>query len=131
MNYILQCNIIILMPYQLFLDILLQLSSDKKAVITLDNGTIHIHPMRGKNKWRIYMPLSHGDKGVLRALMPHSGVLRLDAQGPHLELDPSGDTLQLVDEIQIQKDKYISFKKQLDGFIRLSQEWQEIVAALS
>jgi Tir chaperone protein (CesT) family len=131
LNYLSHCNIIVHMPYQLFLDILLQLSSNKKAVITLDNGTIYIHPLREKNKWRIHMPLSHGDKSILRALMPHNGILRLDSQGPHLELDPSSQTLQLVDEIQIQKDKYITFKKQLDEFIRLSQEWQEIVAALA
>lgn len=117
------------MPYHLFLDILLQLSSKKKAVITLDNGTIHIHPLRGKSKWRIYMPLSQGDENALHTFMPQSGILRLDQKGPHLELDPSTQTLQLIDEIQIQKDKYLSFKKQLDEFICISQEWQEVIAA--
>lgn len=116
------------MNYQVFLNVLLQLSSNKKAVITLDKGTIHIHPIRGKSRCRMQMPIYQEDRSELRALIPSSGILRLDPKGPHLELDPITNTLQLVDEIQIQKDQYLSFKTQLDAFIRLSEEWQEIVA---
>jgi hypothetical protein len=122
------------MPYQLFLQTLLQLSSKGKAAIALENGTIHIQPMTEKTTWRISMSLYEGQGRIpssVRGCLPSTGILRWQNTGPHLQLDSTAQTLLLVDEIEIQKDKYISFKQKMNDFIAVSQEWQEIIWSLA
>ncbi len=121
------------MHYQLFLQTLLQLSIKGTAAIELENGTIHIQPMPEKTTWRISMPLYEGNGRIpsgVCACIPSTGILRWQNTGPHLQLDSTAQTLLLVDEIEIQKNKYISFKQKMNDFIAVSEEWQEIIATV-
>src|SRR6185503_7908438 len=122
-----------IMAYQLFLQTLLQLSSKGTAVISLENGTIYIHPIQGKNTCRISMPLFEGEGYIpsdVRACVSSNGTLHWQKTGAHLQLNASTHTISLVDEIHIQEDKYIAFKKNIHDFIHVSQEWQEILTSL-
>lgn len=118
------------MPYQLFLQTLASLSSTGHAVIALEHGTIHVRSKPGNNRWHICMPLLQGKASIssdLRSCIPVTGKLRLQQTGPYLELNASTYTLVLIDEIDIHKDRYLSFKKHINDFIAISQEWQEML----
>lgn len=121
-----------IMLYQFFLQTISQLSSKGKASIALDTGTICIQSMPGKDKWRISKMLLEEEKGLplpIYACIPSTGTLRIENIGPYLELNASATNISLIDEIEIHKDRYLSFKKQMEDFVKISKEWQEIFSA--
>jgi hypothetical protein len=117
------------MYYQLFLQTLTQLSSKGTAILILENGTIYIQSVLGNDKWRISTPLFKGNGHIpeaLRSCVSSRGNLHWQKSGAYLQLEASTQTLSLIDEMEIMKDKYLSFKKHIRDFIELSQEWKEI-----
>ena len=120
------------MSYQLFLETLNQLSSKGSAAIAHEKGMIYLQSMQEKNKWRISIPLIRGNKEIpayLSQCVSSLGTLYWQKAGAYLQLDASSQTVSLIDEIEIVKDKYLSFKKTMSALIELSQEWKDILCS--
>lgn len=111
------------MTYQFFLNTLITLFNNKRASIVWENTAIHLEALSENNTWRIRTPLSNA------SALPDA--FRWQNAGPYLERDPATDTLWLVHTIEINPEKYISFKKEMGAFIDASQEWQGILKTLS
>jgi len=122
------------MYYQLFLQTLSQLSSRGTASLTFENGIIYIQSLHGNTKWRISTPLFIGEGRIpspVRSYISSRGSFHWQKTGAYLQLEDSTKTLLLIDELEIQKDKYHLFKKTVQDFMGLAQEWKEIFNRLS
>src|SRR5437660_11372894 len=107
------------MYYQLFLQILIQFSSKETATIAFENGTIYIQSAPGKTTCRISTPLFKGNGSIpahVRSCVSSRGNLHWQKTGAYLQFESATQTLVLIDEIEIKKDKYLSFKKKIHDF---------------
>lgn len=116
------------MNYQIFLQTLLQLSNTSQATLTVKDSPIYITRSKKRgNSCRLSMDVFKGDGSIplrVRSFLPSTGILRWKYSSPHLRL--YADTISLIDEIEIEKNKYIPFKSKIDRFIQMAQEWEEI-----
>ncbi len=116
------------MNYQLFLQILLQLSTGSRATLVMEDNPIYItHLQRKRGACRLTIDVYKGDGRIpshVRALLPSTGILRWTQESPYLQLQ--GDTISLIDEVEIEKTKYIPFKRKIESFLHIAKEWEEL-----
>jgi len=117
------------MYHQLFLQTLSQLFDQGTATLVLEQGIIYFRSLQQDNNWRISTPLFQGRGCIpssVRSCVSSRGNLHWQKTGAYLQLENSTHTLSLIDEMEIKKDNYLSFKKTLQDFLELAQEWKEI-----
>jgi hypothetical protein len=118
------------MYYKLYLHILSQLSSKGMATITFEDETLYIKPLEQTGKWqlsaKVFEEEEHTPSGVHSCISSY-GNLRWQQRGAYLQFDPSTQSVSLIDEIEIKEGKFISFKRHMHDFMRIFQEWREIL----
>lgn len=116
------------MHYKLFLHTLSQLNNNGRATIVFEDNTIYVNSMKS-NKWRLSTLLYEGrydTPSEVHCCMSSTGILRWQQRGAYLQRDASSDCISLIEEIDIQSNKYLSFKNHIVDFIQVSKEWKEI-----
>ncbi len=122
------------MSYKSYLLVMSQLSSSKKACITIQDRTIHIDASSKKNCWRLCTKIFDGEGNTphgVRACLSSTGLLRWEQGKSHLKYDSLNHVIYLIEDIAHQERSYIPFKYHIEDFIKVSQEWQEILEQLS
>ena len=107
-----------------------QLSSNRKAKIVVQGNIIFIKPSKKKNQWTLYTKVYSGDgfcpKSV-RSCVSSSGILRWQNNGAYLKFDPMTHSVFLIEEVEMEKGKYIPFKYHISDFLIVAAEWKEIL----
>lgn len=113
------------MTYDLFLLVLSQLSSKQKAQIAVEGNLISIEELKAEKKWKFSTLIASGEEEI-SASIGSNGFFRWQKKGAHLERDPAGNSICLVQEIDIQQGKYTAFRNHLKEFLPLAVEWRSI-----
>ncbi len=107
--------------YPHFLSILSQLVFQKKAKQEVFGREILIEK-RG-NQWELSTLIFQGEKNI-----PFSGMLRFLEKGPFIKTDLASASVTLVYEMK-QIPDYKSFRSIIPEFIKMAEEWREILYA--
>jgi hypothetical protein len=116
------------MSYDAFLQVMSQLSGQKRARCVLDDQIIFIDRLSQKNRWSISTKVFDGDGYLppsVRDCVSSSGVLRWQEKGASLRLDSFSKNVFLVHEIDA-TSRYIPFRYHLRDFAELAREWRTL-----
>lgn len=117
------------MSYQAFLLVMGQLASKKKARVVVQGDVIFFESSIKENHFKIYTKIFSGDGYLpknMRSYFSSCGVLRWQHRGAYIELDSETHSIYLVEEIEMEKNKYIPFRNRLNDFSLVALEWKEI-----
>lgn len=120
------------MSYDLFLLVMSQLSTKRKASIVLHGNVISIETQEKANQWKLSTPIYCGDECIpqaVRACVSSNGTLRWQVGGPYVKLSPKSHSVLLIQEISLEKGKYLPFKHHLNDFQKVAEEWREFLGA--
>lgn len=117
------------MAYDAFIQVITQLSGQKRARIVVKEQVIFIDRLdknRKKNLWNLSSVVFHGEGYLppsIRDCVSSSGVLRWEENGAELRVDPLTKSVYLVQEIDA-ANRYIPFRYFISDFATLAQEWR-------
>jgi hypothetical protein len=119
------------MLYKDFLYIKSQLVNKKTAQIVIDDQAISfVASSKKRNRLKITTTVFSGDGSLpksVRSCVSSSGKLRWQQGGAHIQLDPETQSVLLIEEVEIEENKYLPFKEALNDFTLAAKEWQEIL----
>ncbi len=128
------------MAYDVFLQVMSQLSGQKRARFVMDGQTIFIDRLQKRSqdklqetRWSLSTKVFDGNGYLppsVRDCVSSSGVLRWQEKGATLRLDPISKSVFLVHEIDA-ANRYLSFRYYLRDFSTLAQEWRTLFDDLS
>jgi hypothetical protein len=91
--------------------------------------TIFFETSEETNHLTLYTKVYSGDGSLpknVRSCLSSSGMLRWQASGAYLKLDSLKHSIFLIQEIDMEKGKYIPFKHYVSDFFMIAAEWREI-----
>lgn len=116
--------------YDAFLRVMSQLSSKRKARIEIDDNAIFFETLKNENCMRISTTIYRGEGFIspsVRSCVPSNGILHLQSSGAYLQLDLEAHAVHLIEEVDMEKGKYIPFKHHFSDFCQIAAEWREIL----
>jgi hypothetical protein len=122
------------MSYDAFLRVMSQLAGKRKARVVIEGHVIFFEPSIKKNHLKLSTKVFSGDgylPPTVRSCVSSRGQLRWQHRGAHLELNSETHSIFLIEEIEMEKDKYIPFRAHLTDFSLVAAEWREILQELS
>jgi hypothetical protein len=118
------------MLHDAFLIVMSQLAGSKKARVVIQGMTIFFETSERTNHLTLYTKVYSGDGALppnVRACVSSSGMLRWQARGAYLKLDAPTYSVYLIQEIDMETDKYIPFKHYVSDFSIVAAEWRDIL----
>ncbi len=115
------------MAYDIFLQIISQLSGQKRARCVVQDQIIFIDQPH-KNRWVLSTKVFHGEGYLppsIRGCVSSSGILRWQERGASLRLDPHSQSIFLIHEIDATR-RYTHFRFVMKDFLSLAEEWRII-----
>lgn len=120
------------MAYDVFLQVMSQLSGQKRARFVMNDQVIFIDKLQ-KNQWALSTKVFHADGFLspsVRDCVSSSGVLRWQEKGASLRVDPISKNVYLVHEIDA-ASRYTHFRFLIADFVSLAKEWRAVFNDLS
>jgi hypothetical protein len=118
------------MSYDAFLLVMSQLAGKRKARVVIEGEVVFFEASSKKDQWTLYTKVYSGDGYLpanVRSCVSSSGVLRWQHNGAYLKLDPITHSVYLFQEVEMEENKYIPFKRHLADFSMVANEWREIL----
>lgn len=118
------------MAYDIFLQVMSQLSGQKRARCVMKGQTIFINRLEqaSKTRWSLSSKVFLGEGFLppsIRDCVSSSGVLRWQEKGATLRVDSTTKSVFLVQEIDATKH-YLPFRYVMADFAHLAQEWRTL-----
>lgn len=104
--------------YQIFIRLIAQLS--QKDFADIDVGDKQIKIYKTNNKYILSTAIRQDRDDLPK-------VFRWQERGPFLQIDPSSNTLHLIQEME-GFPQFISFKHTFSHFMQIAQDWEELLA---
>ena len=117
------------MSYDAFLAVMNQLAGQRKARCVVQGSVIFIESKPTQKKWSLATRVFSGDGFLpqsVKECVSSSGTLHWQEKGASLRIDPSSDSVFLVQEID-QAGKYVPFRYLMRDFADVANEWREIL----
>lgn len=118
------------MAYDVFLLVMSQLAGNRKARVVIQGEVVFFEATDKKNRLTLYTKVYSGDGYLppsVRSCVSSSGVLRWQCNGAYLKLDPIAHCVYLFQEVEMEENKYIPFRRHMAEFSQVSSEWREIL----
>jgi hypothetical protein len=112
------------MAYDTFLQVVSQLSGQKRARCVLQDQIIFIDRQQ-KNRWVLSTKVFHGEGYLPPSVsdcLSSSGVLRWNQNGASLQLDHDSKSIYLIHEIDA-ANRYTHFRFLMKDFATIAKEW--------
>lgn len=118
------------MAYDVFLLVMSQLAGRRKARVVIQGEVVFFEVSDKKNRLIFSTKIFSGDGDLppsVRSCVFSNGVLRWQQNGAFLKLDPNIHCVSLVQEVEMEKNKYLPFRRHLEDFCGIASEWREIL----
>jgi hypothetical protein len=118
------------MAYEAFLQILTQLAGQRRARVVVREHTVFVE----EGGRVLSSSVFRGEGGVpptIREALSGRGVLRWQSAGTHLRLDRETDSVWLFQEEAETSLRYVPWKRRLEAFAQLVEEWKRVLDDLA
>lgn len=122
------------MSYNAFLLVMSQWMSKKKAHLVIQGHVIFFESSLKKNHVKLSTQVFSGENHLppgIRACVSSYGEFRWQKGGAYLKLDLKTHSILLIEEVEMEKGKYIPFKQRLSAFLSAAVEWKEILQEIA
>lgn len=122
------------MSYNAFLLVMSQLASNRKAHVVVQDEVIFFETSKRANYLILSSHVYSGDDYLpqtVRSCISSRGVLRWQDNGAYLKFDSPSSSIFLFQEIQMEEGKYIPFRRHLNDFSIVADQWRKILQDFS
>ncbi len=105
-----------------------QLAGKKKARIVIDNHLIFIDALKKKNRWSLFTKVFDSDGYLppsVQDCLSSAEFMRWQHGGAYLKVDALTQSIYLMNEIEMERGKYIPFRRHITNFVTAADEWKE------